>query len=160
MVGTLTSTDLLPGSFSMVFMNHVIEHLPDVEASLARCLALLESGGRLVLVYPNRDALTTVHHKQYSPVWDPPRHLVLAPPKAMVALLERIGFSRVNATTVSGMALVYRLVARQYEKGRQGRGFETTGIGVRDRMFAGWEWLRVKTGSPLGEEIVVVAYRA
>jgi len=53
-VGTLLTTDYPPASFQLVYMSHVLEHLPQLERSLRRCFELLAPGGRLFAAYPIR----------------------------------------------------------------------------------------------------------
>jgi len=44
---------LEPGSFQVIFSNHVIEHLPDIRSSLSLMAGLLSKGGFLFHVLPN-----------------------------------------------------------------------------------------------------------
>ncbi len=71
-VGTLVSIDLAPCSLRLIYMNHVLEHLPDIGPSLRRCYELLEPGGRIYLVYPNPDSLGIRVDGKFSANWDAP----------------------------------------------------------------------------------------
>jgi SAM-dependent methyltransferase len=56
-VTRMDAHDLGPelGRFGTIFSNSVLEHIPDVERVLPRCLDVLAPGGRLVTTVPLRD---------------------------------------------------------------------------------------------------------
>jgi SAM-dependent methyltransferase len=157
-LGTLVSTDYPPGHFDLVYMRHVLEHLPDPARSLRRCLELLVPGGRLVLLYPNPGALTARCYGSLSPVWDPPRHLVLPPIAAILALVARSGFVDASARTLAAAAAVNAGAARR----RRGRRWDPSAPSrprPLDRAFALAEALLVGLGWPVGEEVLLHARR-
>jgi SAM-dependent methyltransferase len=159
-VGTLASTDYPPRSFDLVYMSHVVEHLPDPGSSLRRCLELLAPDGRLVLAYPNPGALSARLHGPLSVVWDPPRHLFLPPPAAMTALLERIGFADVGARVSAPQAAVNSEAARRRRRGERWDPLRLAPPGPIDRLFGLLEAALVGVGLPVGEEVLVSASRA
>jgi SAM-dependent methyltransferase len=156
-VGTLASVDYPAEHFDLLYMRHVLEHLPDPTQSLRRCLELLKPGGRLVLLYPNPRALTAWRYGSVSPVWDPPRHLVLPPVPAILGLVVRIGFVDARARTFAAHAAVNAAAARHlgrdlgWNPAAPGRG------GLPDRVFALAESLLVGLGRPVGEEVLLHA---
>ena len=158
-VGTMAAADLPRSWFDLIYMSHAVEHLPDVERSLSRCLDVLVEGGRLVLVYPNSRSLTTRRWGAHSPTLDPPRHLVLPPVEAMRALLRRIGFTNIALRSTARFALGYHCVARQYAAGRRGVGFLPGSPNLGDALFSLGEHLLTAVGAQLGEEIVAVAHK-
>jgi SAM-dependent methyltransferase len=84
--------------FDAVTLSHVIEHLHDPAAVLARIHGLLEPGGTLWIATPNLESLG---HRRFRRDWlhlDAPRHLVLFTTSSLHALLHRCGF------TPAGMA--------------------------------------------------------
>jgi lipopolysaccharide transport system ATP-binding protein len=159
-VGSLRDADFSDSSFDLIFMNHVLEHLPDLAESLRRCHQLLRPGGRIVLIYPNPESLGGRAEREYSPIWDPPRHLVLPTCEAIVGLLRRLRFDQVESSTSAKRAAAYRAVARQYRRGFRGIGLVAGVSTIGDLLFAFFESLLVAVGLNVGEEIVVVALRA
>jgi SAM-dependent methyltransferase len=157
-VGTLATVDLPSSSFNLIFMHHVVEHLPDLRPSLQRAFTLLSGGGRLVMVYPNPDSLGARFAPAFSCNWDAPRHLALPPEPAMAALLRDIGFQPVSARTSARNAACYRQRAQKYRAAAEKKAFrdKTT---WRDRAFGWIESLCVLMGAPVGEEILVVAHK-
>jgi SAM-dependent methyltransferase len=156
-VGTLSSTDYPRRHFDLVYMSHVLEHLPDPSGSLRRCLELLAPGGRLVLEYPNPQALSARWYGPLSPVWDPPRHLILPPVAAIVPLVTGIGFVDVSARTLAGQGAVDAEAARRRRRGERWDPASPTSPGPLARAFALAESLLVALGCPVGEEVLVVA---
>ena len=156
-VGTLATTDYPASSFDLVYMRHVFEHLPDPVAALARCHELLAPGGRLVLVYPNPGALTARRYGPLSPVWEPPRHLVLPPAPAARTLVARAGFEAPQARTLAWEAAASAEAARRRRRGQSWSPLELLRPGPLARLLALVEFLLVTLGAPLGEEILVRA---
>jgi SAM-dependent methyltransferase len=158
-VGSLVSVDFPEQHFDLIYMNHVLEHLPDLQPSLGRTYELLRAGGRLVLVYPNPDSLGGQWLGEYSPIWDPPRHLVLPSLTGIRTILRQIGFQPVHTRTSARGAALIRGVARGYRAGRrQTRGFDAQ-LDGSDRAFAAIENTLVALGMGVGEEIIVTAWK-
>jgi SAM-dependent methyltransferase len=156
-VGTLTSTDYADGSFDLVYMSHVFEHLPDPAPSLRRCRELLRPGGRLVLLSPSPQALTARRYGSLSPVWDPPRHLVLPPLRALLHLVARSGFVDARARMLASQAAVNARAARRRRRGLAWDPARPGTPGFLDRAFALAESLLISVGWPVGEEVVLDA---
>jgi SAM-dependent methyltransferase len=156
-VGTLASTDYPAEHFALVYMRHVFEHLPDPAGSLRRCLELLGPSGRLVLLYPNPQALTARCYGSLSPVWDPPRHLVLPPVPAILPLVAGSGFVDVRARTLAAQAAVNADAARRRRRGLAWDPAMPSRPGLPDRAFALAEALLIGLGRPVGEEVLLHA---
>jgi SAM-dependent methyltransferase len=153
-VGSLASSDFPDGSFDLIYMNHVLEHLPDLRSALERSHALLRQGGRLVLIYPNPDSLGGRILGDHSPIWDPPRHLVLPSRLGIHDLLSKIGFNAVRAKTMARCAAHYHAVARTYRAAGSARRGMCADITPRDRAFGALEHTLVLLGKAAGEEIM------
>lgn len=81
----------MPGDFDAVTMWHVLEHLPDPAAAVARAADLVRPGGRVVISVPNIDSLQA---RIGGDSWfhlDLPRHLFHFGPGSLTALVERAG---------------------------------------------------------------------
>ncbi len=158
-VGRLGEEGFHSGSFDLVYLHHVMEHMPNLEVSLSRCFELLTSLGRLVIIYPNPEALTVKFYSSLSCVWDPPRHLVLPPIGAMRHMLCLLGFPTVRCRSTAWRAGAYHKTSRSYRAGRPQQAFDAAPLSVLDRVFALTEAALVVAGIPVGEEILVVADR-
>jgi SAM-dependent methyltransferase len=103
-VGQLPHAALVPGTFEVITLHHVLEHLPDPIATLRAARALLRPGGSLVLVTPNLASLGRRAFGQAWLHWDPPRHLFLFEPDNLAAALRSAGFLPVTLQTPSRQA--------------------------------------------------------
>lgn len=156
--GTIWSGDLTPGSFDVLWMSHVLEHVHRPIDVLGRCHELLAPGGALVAVTPNSESWGC---RTFGGAWrglEPPRHLHVFSRRALVAAAKAAGFAdadvRVtirNARAIHGMSQAIRVAQRE------GRLVETPVPTVRDEIWQGLEWLRTFRRAEDGEELVLIA---
>jgi SAM-dependent methyltransferase len=166
--GDFRQVDLPPGSYDLVVLQHVFEHLDDPPGALRRIGDLLAPGGRAVLLYPNPGSLGARLFGACWFHWDPPRHLVIPTGRALAAAARRLGLTpirrhtiahsvadtismRVAASTVSCVLAA----SKAYAEGRtvDTRPPQTT---VWIRLAEMLERALVRVGVPVGEEVVVV----
>ena len=89
--GPVESAPFAPGRFDLVTAFHVLEHLPDPVAAIARMLEWLAPGGLLVLEVPNAGGLgASVFGRAWSGL-ELPRHLWHFSPATLDALVRRAG---------------------------------------------------------------------
>jgi 2-polyprenyl-3-methyl-5-hydroxy-6-metoxy-1,4-benzoquinol methylase len=90
------------GSYDMVTMFDVIEHVPDPSNDIRTVCDLLKPGGLFILSTPNIDGLFPrlsypfAKMLDYWPHPEPPHHLFQFSVRTMAALLERNGFQTVK----------------------------------------------------------------
>ncbi len=100
-VGDLLDLDLPAEAYDVVTLWHVLEHLPEPEATL-RCIhGLLRPGGKLLLSLPNAESWQARLFGRHWFHHDPPRHLYAFGPPTLVALLRRVGFVVEGTSTFS-----------------------------------------------------------
>lgn len=117
--GSLESLTIEEGSFDIILMSHVLEHVHRPKEFLKICFRLLKPGGRLVLSTPNANSLG---HKIYRHYWRPleaPRHIIVYTPRAISNLLQESGFTRFSVNTIP-------------------LNFELISMHSRDIRFLGW----------------------
>ncbi len=88
-VGDLLELEFAEGSFELITMWHVLEHLRHPLAVLRRCRALLEPGGVLALEVPNLNFLV---RKSYRYPLSRTLHLYHFTPTTLAALVRAAGF--------------------------------------------------------------------
>ncbi|HEU4979501.1 MAG TPA: methyltransferase domain-containing protein, partial [Solirubrobacteraceae bacterium] len=81
-----------PGSLDAVTLWHVLEHLDDPAAALARLAPWLCPGGVLLAGVPNRASAQALLGGERWLHWDVPRHRTHFTPRGLRALLRRSGF--------------------------------------------------------------------
>lgn len=111
-----------PGSFDVITMNHVIEHVHDPRTVLKEAFALLRSGGLLFLETPS---VSSHGHQRFGRNWrglEPPRHLVLFNWDSLEQLLREVGFSGIKRIRRSGVYPSIAAKSRAIEEGRDPEG--------------------------------------
>ena len=81
--GDLVDTDFPPGSFDLIRMGHVIEHVRDPVATLRRAWELLKPGGTLFGETPNIDCWDFRLFGRYWGALHFPRHIALFSPETI-----------------------------------------------------------------------------
>jgi 2-polyprenyl-3-methyl-5-hydroxy-6-metoxy-1,4-benzoquinol methylase len=95
-VGRLEDQAFEPASFDVVTLSHVLEHVPDPAAALARCASLLRPGGEILVWVPNFES---PFRSLFGAAWFPyevPRHRWHFRPADVAALLVRAGLAVVE----------------------------------------------------------------
>ncbi len=90
-VGELTAVDLPPGTYDVITMWNVFEHLHDPMANLQALARLLKPGGWFVFSIPNLDSWEHKLLGKYWMGWELPRHLYYPSATLMTAMLQRVG---------------------------------------------------------------------
>ncbi len=98
--GTLREANLPDASFDYVRLNHVFEHLPDPNETLAEIKRILRPRGKLFIAVPNRESIAAKLFQEYWYQLAVPVHLFQWSPKTLTMMLQRHGF-RVDKTYFS-----------------------------------------------------------
>jgi len=85
--------DAASGTHDAVVLWHVLEHLDDPSAAIARVASLLAPGGRLLVGVPNLASVQASIGRERWYHLDLPRHRTHFTPAGLRALLERHGFA-------------------------------------------------------------------
>ncbi|CAN5912770.1 methyltransferase domain-containing protein [soil metagenome] len=67
--------NLLPGSFDVITMWHVMEHVPDLNERVQTLRKLLKHDGVIFVAVPNRNSYDAAYYKENWAAYDVPRHL-------------------------------------------------------------------------------------
>ncbi|MBS1566459.1 MAG: class I SAM-dependent methyltransferase, partial [Bacteroidetes bacterium] len=77
------------GSFDVITMWHVLEHVHDLHGYIAQIKKLLSPNGRLVIAVPNYTSYDAGYYRQFWAAYDVPRHLYHFSPASMHGLLAQ-----------------------------------------------------------------------
>ncbi len=97
----------VPGSFDIITLFDVIEHLPDPMAELEAILPLLKPGGLLLQSTPDIDGLfprlsyKLANTLDYWPHPEPPHHLFQFSTTTLSAMVEKAGYRATQAERIS-----------------------------------------------------------
>jgi 2-polyprenyl-3-methyl-5-hydroxy-6-metoxy-1,4-benzoquinol methylase len=160
--GVLEDVCLPEGTFDVITMQHVVEHLSDPVQTLQSAYSLLRPGGRLVVVTPNVDSLARRLFSRHWASWDPPRHLFLFSNRTLRRALTEAGFNVRKAWTPTRTARWVVQVSRQIRR----YGKCTNAACPQYSLASHWggRLLRLAENAlapicDVGEELVMVATR-
>ena len=108
---------LSAGSFDVITLWHVLEHVHDLHGYLASFHRLLKHDGVLVIAVPN---YTSYDAKVYKDVWaayDVPRHLYHFSPKSMEILLKTHGFKLEQIKPMWFDSFYVSMLSEKYKNG-------------------------------------------
>ncbi len=80
------------GSFNVVIIKHIVEHLPDPARAIQEVGRVTERGGVLILATPNLDSLLKPWKGGEWIGYQDPTHISLKPPQQWLALIQNAGF--------------------------------------------------------------------
>lgn len=109
----LNECNFEPGSFDVVAMAHVIEHVRSPESLLRSSWELVAPGGRLVVIGPLATAFGRYIFGHHWFNYHVPFHVAIPGPISMACLAERIGIPR--GTTATNVLFADVLVAASLE---------------------------------------------
>jgi SAM-dependent methyltransferase len=182
-LGVLEDAGLPAGSYDVVTIRHVLEHVPDPLETLRQAHSLTAPNGLVLVAVPN---LGSLPGRWLGRDWwwiDPPTHLTYFKQRTLGDMLDRAGFLPLHWETARGddeRFLFYLLFAtnRRLGLGRRLRGFthHNSPAGGSGPIARDNRWARVRSlvdavaplGRPLGafldsrglgSELLVVARR-
>ena len=100
-VGNLLESPYEPESFDAVVLWHVLEHVPDPVAALARVREILRPGGLLVVAVPNFESLQARFSGRHWFHLDVPRHYHHFGLSVLDRMLKSAGFSIADVSHLS-----------------------------------------------------------
>ncbi len=111
--GSLETVGAKPGSFDLVHMNHVLEHIPDPLAVLAQAGQLLRPGGLFYCEVPRQSNLlnhlsSLMAGGEFGFTYFP-GHLYLFSRNSLARLMHKAGFE-IMESEIEGMAAPHRFV--------------------------------------------------
>ena len=110
-VGVSPAEQFLPGTFDVVTLWHVLEHVISPTDTLEQIHTVLRPAGKVVLALPNIDSVIA---RCTGPFWrglELPRHLTHFGPATLTQMLQKAGFQlehRIGAWPVENYCLVFR----------------------------------------------------
>jgi 2-polyprenyl-3-methyl-5-hydroxy-6-metoxy-1,4-benzoquinol methylase len=105
--GAVPDTGLPAQSFDVITLHHVIEHVHDPRAVLHELFRLAKPNGRIILTTPNRRSFGADLFGRSWRGLEPPRHLVLFTPDALVKAVTDAGFVRPEVQVRPELAQFY-----------------------------------------------------
>lgn len=105
------------GHFDVVTLWHVLEHVHDLQSTIADLKRIMKKDSILIIAVPNHHSWDAKHYKEYWAAYDVPRHLYHFNPSTMHQLLVRHGFSRKVLKPMWFDAFYVSLLSEKYRHG-------------------------------------------
>jgi ubiquinone/menaquinone biosynthesis C-methylase UbiE len=112
-----SSLEEVSGNYSHITMWHVLEHVPDLNATFQQLYQLLAKEGRLFIAIPNPASYDAQKYKEYWAAYDVPRHLYHMTPKVLSYVARRNSFELVHSINQPMDSYYISLLSEKYKKG-------------------------------------------
>jgi 2-polyprenyl-3-methyl-5-hydroxy-6-metoxy-1,4-benzoquinol methylase len=123
-----TKIDQISGSFDVITLWHVLEHIANAHEVIDNLSKKLTSQGILVIAVPNRDSLDAKIYKSCWVAYDVPRHLYHFRPQDMIRFLERCHLQIVSKRPLFFDTWFNVLLSWQTESVLSGKQFNVFGL--------------------------------
>jgi predicted SAM-dependent methyltransferase len=87
--------------FDFIFMEHVMEHLPNGPEFIEQLKVLLNPGGVIFCAVPNHASYASIKQGVNWMAYDPPWHLMYYTPETLTQIFETRGFTKMHLYTNS-----------------------------------------------------------
>lgn len=104
------------GSFDVITMWHVLEHVYDLRKDLKRIDEILKSNGKLFIAVPNMNSYDARYYKEYWAAYDVPRHLYHFTQNDISRLLMDFGFDLKKVIPMKYDAYYVSMLSEKYKK--------------------------------------------
>lgn len=155
-LGDLKEIAFPDNSFDLVFLSHVIEHVPFPIDTLTECYRILKPEGHLVAITPNANSKS---HKDFKHHWrglEIPRHLQIFTPNSLADAASQAGFTKVRGKTcLQGIHYLRDASKAHLKTGNFDVPAPTKIKGLKDKIFLFTTGIRF-TFAPGQEETVLL----
>lgn len=109
-----------PGSFDVITLWHVMEHVQELDVLWQKLNSLLSDHGILVVAVPNCASLDALHYKNFWAAYDVPRHLWHFTPGTMLKWGAKYGFILERHYRMPLDAFYISMLSEKYRKSPMG----------------------------------------
>lgn len=106
------------GSFNVITLWHVLEHLPELDNQIATFKRLLNPNGVLIIAVPNYKSYDAGYYKEFWAAYDVPRHLWHFSRQSINKLVSKENMSVVKMKPMWFDAFYVSLLSEKYKSGR------------------------------------------
>jgi 2-polyprenyl-3-methyl-5-hydroxy-6-metoxy-1,4-benzoquinol methylase len=126
-----------PKSFDVITMWHVLEHVPNLQATIRQLKNILSETGTIIIAVPNSNALEAKSFGRYWAAYDVPRHLNHFKSQNIIKLLKTNGLDLISTKAMVFDPFYIAMLSAKYQGKSTIVGF-LTGIfhGIRTNLFS------------------------
>ena len=110
------SISLQSGSFDVITLWHVLEHVDDLKFQTSEISRLLKPGGRLIIALPNYQSFDCQYFKEKWAAWDVPRHLNHFSPDTLRRMMVSVGFAPIDTKKLVWDAYYISFLSERYRQ--------------------------------------------
>lgn len=108
---------LLQNKYDIISLWHVLEHVTDLDETLAFFSNVISINGRLIVAVPNHKSYDGQFYKEYWAGYDVPRHIYHFDPETIKALLSKFGFKQIDTKPMKFDSYYVSLLSEKYKTG-------------------------------------------
>ena len=108
----------LTETYEVITLWHVLEHIPNLNETIAQLRNLLSEQGHLLIAVPNSDSYDANYFGPYWAAYDVPRHLHHFTPKTIEPLFKKSGFTLIGQRPMLFDAFYISLLSTRYQSGQ------------------------------------------
>ncbi|MBE8727623.1 class I SAM-dependent methyltransferase [Flavobacterium hungaricum] len=124
------------GSFDVITMWHVLEHVPDLDAQIQELKRLLKPTGTLIIAVPNFKSFDANHYQTFWAAYDVPIHFWHFSKKAIQLLFERVDMKLEKVLPMKFDSFYVSLLSEKYKTGKMNY-IKALIIGLKSNWKAG-----------------------
>lgn len=102
------------GSFDVVTMWHVLEHVSDIDQRIIQIKRILKNDGLLVFALPNYQSWDSKHYHSFWAAWDVPRHLSHFSQKSFQTLIQNHNLEIIKTVPMKFDSFYVSLLSEKY----------------------------------------------
>jgi 2-polyprenyl-3-methyl-5-hydroxy-6-metoxy-1,4-benzoquinol methylase len=135
-------TQLPDGTFDVITLWHVLEHLPELDKQISSICNLLNSNGTLIVAVPNFKSYDAKFYKQHWAAYDVPRHLWHFSKTSITKLFKPYNLKLVRTKPMWFDSFYVSLLSEKYKNGKNHyvsgffRGLASNLSGLRTKEYS------------------------
>ncbi len=157
--GDIFSQQFPDESFDAIFSSHVLEHVPDPINLMQESLRILKPGGVFVAITPNASSKLRKVFKSNWRGLEPPRHLNIFTPNAILTVAKNAHFTKVNVATGNCSAIGIYYASLQLLNLTNLKERHYLYLKLRAYFSSFYLTLAHRFSRMSGEELVLIAYK-
>lgn len=110
---------IVPKTFDLITMWHVLEHIPDLNQRIEQIYSILKDDGILIIAIPNYLSLDALYYKNFWAGFDVPRHLYHFSPATISKILSKHHFVITDTFPMKFDSFYVSLLSEKYKTGKQ-----------------------------------------
>jgi 2-polyprenyl-3-methyl-5-hydroxy-6-metoxy-1,4-benzoquinol methylase len=107
--------ELKPGSFSIITMWHVLEHVHQLKNRVEEIYNLLEKGGYAIIAVPNHTSWDAANYKELWAAYDVPRHLYHFSPQSIKELFNIHNLTHIQSLPMQFDSFYVSMLSEKYK---------------------------------------------